>query len=227
MKNKSYIGISLVILVFGIIFVPKIVSRCQNQDVVRGERLDNISGGGEKETSLATIGKAPAFELTDQNGKKISNKDYLGKVYVLEFFFTTCPTICPKMNANMIQIQNAFFGNPNFGIASISINPEYDTPKVLKEHATMLGATSSNWHFLTGDKQYIYDLANKGFKVYAGESTTEAGGFEHQGFFALIDKEGNIRSRTDANDNKIVYYDGIEKAGAEMIMKDIKILLNE
>jgi protein SCO1/2 len=227
MKNKSYIGISLVILVFGIIFVPKIVNRLKNHDVVKGERLDNIGGTGQKETSLSTIGAAPAFELTDQNNKKISNKDYLGKVYVLEFFFSTCPTICPKMNANMVQIQNAFFGNPNFGIASISINPEYDTPKVLKEHAQMLGATSSNWHFLTGDKQYIFDLANKGFKVYAGESTTEDGGFEHQGFFALIDKQGNIRCRKDANNNDIVYYDGIEKAGAEMIMKDIKILLNE
>jgi protein SCO1/2 len=227
MKNKSYIGISLVILIFGIWAVPKIVNRVKSHDIVKGDRLDNVSAGDETNASLLKIGPAPKFELTDQNGKKISNADYLGKVYVVEFFFTTCPTICPKMNRNMIDIQNTFFGNPNFGIASISINPEHDTPEVLKSHADMLGVKSSNWHFLTGEKNYIYDIANKGFKVYAGENAKTAGGFEHQGYFALIDKNGNIRSRKDEYGNPIIYYDGIEKAGAEMIMKDIKILLNE
>jgi len=227
MKNKSYIGISFIILIFGIIFVPKIVDRCQNHDIVEGERLDAVQGTGNTETSLYKVGAVPEFKLTDQNGKTISNKDYLGKVYVVEFFFSTCPTICPKMNANMLEIEKAFFGNPNFGIASITINPEYDTPKVLKEHAESLGVKSSNWHFLTGDKTYIYDLANKGFKVYAGENIKAAGGFEHQGFFALVDKKGNIRCRKDEYGNPIIYYDGVEKAGAQQIMKDIKILLNE
>jgi protein SCO1 len=227
MKNKSYIGVSFIILIFGIIFVPKIVDRCQNQSVVKGERLDAVQSNGENETSLYNVGPAPEFSLTNQDGKTITNKDYLGKVYVAEFFFSTCPTICPKMNANMLEIEKTFFGNPNFGIASITINPEYDTPKVLKEHAETLGVKSSNWHFLTGDKNYIYDLANKGFKVYAGENAKVAGGFEHQGFFALVDKKGNIRCRTDEYDNPIIYYDGIEKAGAAQITKDIKILLNE
>ena len=227
MKNKSYIGISLVILVFGIIFVPKIVDRCQNHNVVKGERLDKLDASGIEETSLQAIGPAPAFELTDQNGKKISNKDYLGKVYVLEFFFSTCPTICPKMNRNMVDIQNMFFGNTHFGIASISINPEYDTPEVLKAHAETLGAKSSNWHFLTGDKDYIFNLANKGFNIYAGENKNAPGNFEHSGYFALIDKKGNIRCRKDEYGNPIVYYDGIEKPGIEAITKDIKTLLNE
>jgi protein SCO1 len=227
MKNKSYIGISLVILIFGIIFIPKIVNRFKNHNVVKGERLDNIGGNGENETSLAVIGPVPAFELTDQNGKKISNKDYLGKVYIVEFFFTTCPTICPKMNRNMVDIQNMFFGNPNFGIASISINPEYDTPQVLKDHAELLGAKSSNWHFLTGNQDYIFNLANKGFNIYAGQNKNIPGGFEHSGFFALIDKKGNIRSRKDQYGNNLVYYDGIEKPGITAITKDIKILLNE
>lgn len=227
MKSKSYIGISFVILIFGIIFVPKIVSRCQNDDVVKGDRLDNVGGSGQTEESLQTIGPAPAFELTDQNGKKISNKDYLGKVYVLEFFFTTCPTICPKMNRNMVDIQNMFFGNPNFGIASISINPGYDTPQVLKDHAEMLGAKSSNWHFLTGDQDYIYKLSNKGFNLYAGKNEKLPGNFEHSGYFALIDKKGNIRCRKDEYGNPIVYYDGIEKPGIAAITKDIKTLLNE
>ncbi|RZJ30047.1 MAG: redoxin domain-containing protein [Flavobacterium sp.] len=208
MKNKSYIGISFIILIFGIWAVPKIIERLKGGD-------------------LQTIGPAPKFELTDQNGKKITQKDYAGKVYVVEFFFTTCPTICPKMNLNMLDIEKEFFGNPNFGIASFSINPQHDTPQVLKEHAKMLGAQSPNWHFLTGDQQYIFDIANKGFNLYAGKNEKITGGFEHSGLFALIDKNGNIRSRKDEYGNPIVYYDGIEKAGVDAIQQDIKILLNE
>ncbi len=226
MKNKSYIGISLIILIFGIYFVPKIIDRIKNNDIVKGSSLDNISSNNNS-TDLMKIGLAPQFELTDQNNKKITNKDYAGKVYLVEFFFTTCPSICPKMNLNMIDIQNKFFGNPNFGIASISINPANDTPEVLKKHADLIGVKSSNWHMLTGDKDYIYTISNKGFNLFAGENPKISGGFEHSGLFALIDKKGNIRSRKDEYGNPIVYYDGIEKKGIKAIMKDITILLQE
>ena len=131
------------------------------------------------------------------------------------------------MNQSMIEIQNKFFGNPNFGIVSISIDPEHDTSEVLKEHATTLGVKSSNWHFLTGDKKYIYDLANKGFNLYAGENSKVNGGFEHSGLFALIDKNGNIRCRKDDYGNPILYYDGLDKAGVKAIQQDIAILLRE
>ncbi len=225
-KNKSYIGIAFIILVFGIYAIPKIISRIKNNDIVKGSSLDNISGA-EKQTNLLQIGKAPSFELTDQNNKKISNADYLGKVYVVEFFFTTCPTICPKMNLNMLDIQNKFFGNPNFGIASISINPAHDTSEVLKEHASKLGVKSNNWHLLTGNEDYIFSLANKGFNLYVGKNSTIKAGFEHSGLFALIDKKGIIRCRKDASGNPIVYYDGLEKEGVKSIMQDITILLQE
>ena len=98
MKNKSYIGISFIILIFGIYAIPKIIDRLKGNDLVE-------------------IGPVPTFELTDQNNKKITNTDYVGKVYVLEFFFSTCPSICPIMNKNLIEVQNDFFGNPNFGIS--------------------------------------------------------------------------------------------------------------
>lgn len=208
MKNKSYIGISFIVLIFGIWAVPKIVAKFQKSDLVE-------------------IGPVPTFKLTDQNNKTVSDKDYLGKVYVVEFFFTTCPTICPKMNESMLQLQNEFYGNPNFGIASITIDPVKDTPQVLKEHADLLGVKHYNWHFLTGDKDYIYSLANKGFNLYAGENNKAAGGFEHSGLFALIDKEGKIRCRKDAQGNPILYYDGLDAAGVEAIKEDIKKLLEE
>jgi protein SCO1/2 len=208
MKNKTYIGISFIILVFGIYAIPKIIDRFKGNDLVE-------------------IGPVPKFELTDQNNQKISNKDYEGKVYVLEFFFSTCPSICPIMNKNMIEIQNEFFANPNFGQVSISINPENDTVEVLKNHAKNLGVTSNNWHFLTGDKEYIMNLSNKGFNIYAGQNDKVAGGFEHSGLFALVDKKGMIRCRKDDQGNPIMYYDGLEKEGVNAIKQDIKLLLEE
>ena len=208
MKNKSYIGISFIVLIFGIWAVPKIIAKFQKSDLVE-------------------IGPVPAFKLTNQDNKTISDKDYLGKVYVVEFFFSTCPTICPKMNESMLQLQNEFYGNPNFGIVSITIDPSNDTPQVLKEHAKLLGVKHYNWHFLTGDKAYIYNLANKGFNLYAGENNKVAGGFEHSGLFALVDKDGKIRCRKDAQGNPILYYDGLEASGVEAIKEDIKKLLEE
>ncbi|WP_395063033.1 SCO family protein [Flavobacterium sp.] len=226
MKNKSYIGISLIILIFGIIFIPRIVDRIKNGSVVQNDRM-SLSHEIIKEPSLVKIGPAPKFELTDQNNVKISNKEYVGKVYVLEFFFSTCPSICPVMNKNMVEIQNEFSKNGNFGIASITINPENDTAAVLKKHATEIGATSSNWHFLTGDKAYILGLANKGFNLFAAENGKVNGGFEHSGLFALIDKQGNIRCRKDKQGNPILYYDGLEQSGVKAIKEDIKLLLEE
>lgn len=226
MKNKSYIGISFIILIFGIYAIPKIISRIKNGDIVKGSSLDNVSNSNNS-TDLYKVGPVPKFELINQNGQKITNINYLGKVYVVEFFFTTCPSICPKMNKNMLEIQNKFFGNPNFGIASISINPEYDTAEVLKSHAKLIGATSKNWNFLTGDKNYIMNLSSKGFNLYAGENAKVAGGFEHSGLFALIDKKGNIRCRNDDYNNPTVYYDGLEQKGIKAIMQDITILLEE
>lgn len=225
MKNKSYIGISLIILVFGILVIPKIIDRFKNDDVVKGERLNVVST--HKESGLFKIGPAPKFSLTNQNNKTITNADYDGKVYVLEFFFSTCPTICPKMNAHLIDIQKQFKGLKDFGVASITINPENDTPEVLKQHAADLGITAENWHFLTGEKEYIYKIANKGFNMYAAQNNKANGGFEHSGLFALIDKNGEIRCRKDDFGNPILYYDGLEKSGIKAITEDIKLLLQE
>jgi protein SCO1/2 len=226
MKNKSYIGISFIILVFGILFIPKIIDRIKGNEVVQNDRMSagNSTNGGK---SLVTIGQVPKFELIDENNKKITDKDYLGKVYVVEFFFSTCPSICPIMNKNMIEIEKDFADNKNFGIASVTINPENDTPQVLKDHKEALGITSPNWHFLSGDKAYILDIANKGFNLYAKQNDKIAGGFEHSGYFALVDKNGKITSRKDAQNNPIIYYNGLEKKDVAMLKEDIKLLLQE
>ncbi|MFC3160400.1 SCO family protein [Chryseobacterium arachidis] len=122
--------------------------------------------------NLYTVMKVPDFELTDQNNKKITNKDMLGKVYLVEFFFSKCPTICPVMNTNMRHIEDEI-NSPDFGIISISIDPENDTPELLKQHAKKIGAKSANWHFLTGNRDYIGNLADQ-FDIYVGDKEDEA-----------------------------------------------------
>ncbi|TDN95611.1 protein SCO1/2 [Salegentibacter sp. 24] len=245
MKRKySYIGLSLIILVFGIIFIPKIVETVGNNQVVKADRL-NIKGAKKevndnKPLSFIEINgkrkKAPKFELVNQDGDTITNEDYLGKVYVAEFFFTTCPTICPIMNQNLVEVQNEFKNNKDFGIASFTIDPNHDTPKVLKSYAENYGINHPNWNLLTGDKDAIYGLANAGFNVYVGENSEVPGGFAHQGLFALVDKEGYIRSREDKYGNPIIYYrgsversksvaEGEEAPQIEILIEDIRKLL--
>lgn len=206
-ENKySYIGISLVVLVFGIWVVSEIQSRY---------------GGSE----LATIGVVPEFSFTDQHGETITNSDYEGKVYVVEFFFTTCPDICIVMNDNMVKLQDEFLGNPNVGIASFTIDPTHDTPERLAKYAAENGITKPQWHLLTGDRDEIFNLANEGFKLYVGESQSPDVAFEHSGLFALIDKEGNIRSREDDHGNPLIYYNGVEDRDVKMLKEDIRKLL--
>ena len=213
MKKYSYIGISFIILLFGIWSVPKIVETFTQSDLV----YIVVNNQDKKQV--------PKFSFTNQNGKTIDNETYKGKVYIVEFFFTTCPSICPIMNRNMVKLQNEFFGNPNLAIASFTIDPAHDTPAVLKDYASSYKITNPNWNLLTGDKESIYKLANEGFNIYAGENSEVEGGFEHSGYFALIDQNGNIRSRRDENDNPIIYYDGLEESNIKMLIEDIKKLL--
>ena len=231
-KKHSYIGVSFIILLFGIYVVRNIDRRVHQNDLVQDDRLHKVENKTGSMNNLFKFNKVPVFEFTNQNNIQITTRDFKDKVYVVEFFFTTCPTICPIMNSKMLALQNEFIENSNFGIASISITPEFDTPEVLKEYADSQGAKHKNWHFLTGkSEEIVYDLSNKGFKLYAGKGDENHGGFEHSGLFALIDKDGYIRSRMDAFGNPIMYYRAIEEQGfsdqIKELKEDIKILLNE
>ncbi|WP_299333788.1 SCO family protein [uncultured Psychroserpens sp.] len=244
--NYSYIGIALTLLVFGIIFIPRIVDRIKGEDISRTEsRSEDVSKNADDYVSdlmfleiNGTPKKVPQFSFVNQDGKTITNKDYEGKVYVVEFFFTTCPTICPRMNRNLVQIQNTFSDFEDFGVASFTINPEYDTQEVLKTYAETYGITNPNWHLMTGDQEAIYALANVGFNIYAGENPEVDGGFEHSGNFALIDKNGFMRSRKDNFGNPKIFYKGIiseeekvdddgETEEISMLKQDIAKLLKE
>ena len=241
MRKYSYIGISFIILVFGILFIPKIIDRIKSGSIVKDSRM---SAGKLDNNQLAYIKingkpkKIPDFAFLNQDSLLVTNHDLKGKVYVLDFFFTSCPTICPKMTKNLSYLENKFKNNPDFGIASFTIDPEKDTPKRLKQYAQNYKITDPDWHLLTGDREDIYDLANRGFNIYAAEVPSVPGGFEHNGFFALIDKEGYIRSSYDASGNPIIYYRGTvsikegqdengEKEQITLLEQDIEKLLAE
>lgn len=240
--SYSYVGISLIILVFGIIFIPKIIDRVSGDDITRDEsRSKDVATPVENEVNTSNKSdleyipnidggkkKVPSFSFTNQSGETITNKDYLGKVYIVEFFFTTCPTICPRMNRNLVEIQNEFNDFEDFGVASFTINPDIDTPEVLRAYADKYGIINPNWHLMTGDEKDIYQLANEGFYLYTAKNDEIIDGFEHSGNFALIDKKGFIRSRLKSPDNPLIYYNGIvsEKEGVddEGIPQEITIL---
>lgn len=230
MKRKySYIGLAVIILIFGVIVIPKIVERTVDNEVIENDRLNNNPDIDQKELAYIILdgikAKVPDFEFINQNGDSISNKDLRGKVYVVDFFFTTCPTICPKMTSNLKDVEKNFRANPNFAIASFSINPENDSPEILKEYAHEYGIKNPNWYFLTGERKKIYELANKGFNLYVAENKEVEGNFQHSGYFALVDQEGYLRSRLDRYGNPIIAYNGLEKDDLKMLREDINKLL--
>ena len=231
MPSLKYVGLFLVVIIFGILFIPKIIERINSDAIVDSSRsqsaepLNYIMLNDEAK-------KVPPFMFVNQDSLLISNEDFTGKVYVAEFFFTSCPSICPIMNKNMKRIEDIYGSKTDFGIASFTIDPDHDTPSVLKKYAEDYNVFSQNWHFLTGQKESIYALANSGFNIFASINPKVEGGFEHQCYFALIDKQGFIRSRSDQFGNPIVYYMGLDQEGVEvqdvdLLIEDIQKLLDE
>jgi protein SCO1/2 len=243
MKKTSYLGLAVIIIVFGILTIPEIIDRVNEKEVVSSNRSDTREEREALAKELAYIEvdgerkKVPSFQFIDQEGDTISNDTYKGKVYVVEFFFSTCPSICPIMKDNLKQVQEAFKNENDFGIASFSIDPQHDTPEVLNQYAADNNIEHPNWHLMTGRGQEVYELANTGFNIYAGEDETVPGGFAHSGYFALVDQDGFIRSRLDQYGNPIIYYRGsvesgtVAQAGEEtpqtdILIQDIKNLLS-
>lgn len=189
---------------------------------------------------LYTVMKVPEFSMTDQNNQTITNKDMLGKVYVVEFFFTSCPTICPIMSNNLRNVEDEI-NNPNLGFISVTIDPKRDTPERLLDYAKRIGVKSVNWHYLTSDRETIQNLADQ-FNIYVGKDETTAEGLNHSGKLALVDKQGNIRSRYNETGIPILFYSGLNYKDAngktpslsgkyhpeiEYLKEDIKKLLTE
>lgn len=156
------------------------------------------------------------FSFVNQVGDTISNADVSGKVYVADFFFTTCPTICPVMKKEMLRVHEKFKDNPNFKILSHSIDPTHDTQEVLKDYAGKLGITdASTWNFLTGDQEKIFEMGQTSYLTTAMADQMEPGGFLHSGAFLLIDQQGRIRG----------VYDGTKSDQVDRLINDIPKIL--
>ena len=173
----------------------------------------------EGKTVIDTVRhKIADFSFTNQEGKKISNYTTNGKVYVADFFFTTCPTICPIMKTQMLRVYEKFKDNPDFMILSHTLDPEHDTEELLKDFAERIGVESDKtWHFLTGDQEKIFEIGQTSYLTTAMEDKNEPGGILHSGAFVLVDQNGNIRG----------VYDGTKENQVDRMIKDIpKILPN-
>jgi len=157
------------------------------------------------------------FELTNQNGEKITNKNYKDKIYVADFFFTRCQTICIAMAYNMSELQNLYKKDTEIMFLSHSVTPEIDSVTVLKEYADRKGVIDGKWNITTGAKTHIYELARKSYFAVLDEGNGDENDFIHTEQFVLVDKEKRIRG----------YYDGTEKEDMDKLKEDIVLLKEE
>jgi protein SCO1/2 len=156
------------------------------------------------------------FAFINQVGDTIRKEDMAGKIYVADFFFTTCPTICPVMKKEMLRVYEQFKGEPNFRILSHSIDPTHDTQVVLKDYAEKLGVPDAvTWNFLTGDQEKIFEIGQTSYLTTTMADDMEPGGFLHSGAFLLVDQEGRIRG----------VYDGTKTEQVDRLLADIPKLL--
>jgi len=156
------------------------------------------------------------FAFVNQVGDTIRKEDMAGKIYVADFFFTTCPTICPVMKKEMLRVYEQFKGDPNFRILSHSIDPSHDTQAVLKDYAEKLGVPdAATWNFLTGDQEKIFEIGQTSYLTTTMADDMEPGGFLHSGAFLLVDQQGRIRG----------VYDGTKTDQVDRLLADIPKLL--
>lgn len=174
-----------------------------------------------RDSGLPVYWTVPDFRLTADDGKPITLSDLKGKIWVAEFFFASCAGICLDMNRNMARVQEAFADNPDVRLASFTVDPQNDTPEILREYRKNFHAIEGKWLFVTGDKKAIYRLARHGFKVAAAEVKPKEEGdatdFIHSDRFILVDRKGRIRG----------FYNGTDKKQVDKLIADIRKLLRE
>ena len=243
-KKMTLIWISVIVLIFGFLVIPSILKRLKEDKVVDANRItmsqDALYGAAKLSYVMGENGprSIPDFQFMDHNGGAFSQENLKGKITVLDFFFTTCPTICPIMSKNMSHLASVFEGNEQVQFVSISINPRYDTVERLSKYKEKYNASTTQWHLLNGPVEEVYALAREGFFMIAQEDEQAPGGFEHSGLFSLIDEEGFLRSSLDGFGNPIIYYratipmeEGTDENGEEeqisLLIEDINRLIEE
>ena len=218
MKNISKVSL----LIFFLITISTLQSCTQSAKnerlplLGRREVITKIEDGKNMvDTMYHTVSD---FSFVDQDSALVTNETYDGKIYIADFFFTTCPSICPIMHTQMLRVYEQFKDEDRLGMLSYSIDPSHDSVSVLKDYADRLGVEDvAKWHFVTGDKDKIYDLGQNGYMVAAREDPNAPGGQVHSGALILVDKERHIRG----------FYDGTKPEKVDQLLLDIPKLLKE
>jgi protein SCO1/2 len=202
---------AIILTLFNTALTPKKTLKIYSPADVNPELADSTV------QSIAHHHKIAPFAFTNQNGKKITQQDYEGKIYVADFFFTTCQSICPKMTKNMAWLQEQIKNMPNVMLLSHSVTPDIDTVPVLKAYADEQGAIDGKWNLVTGDKKDIYYIARKSYLAVKTPTSSELYDMVHTENFILVDKKGRIRG----------FYDGTNLDRADKDAKNVKQLLED
>lgn len=208
----------LIALLLGLLGLSACDSTPQNKTLPilgpREPQVTMVNGQPQVDTLYHSI---PDFAFLDQDSQLVTQQTVANKIYVADFFFTSCPSICPKMKSQMLRVYEKYQDNPNVLLLSHSIDPTHDTVAVLKDYAERLDVKSSTWHFLTGNRDTILDMAQKHYFTSAMVDNTVPGGFEHSGAFLLVDGQRRLRG----------HYDGTNPQDVDKLLQDIDLLLTE
>lgn len=213
----------------GTLLVGTLLACSQTADrlPILGEReavTKQVDGKAVTDTVYHTI---PDFTFVSQYGDTVTAAAVKDKIYVADFFFTTCPTICPKMKTQLKRVYERFNTNPNVLLLSHTIDPEHDSVAVLREFAGELGVEGKNWLFVTGDRDKIYEIGEKSYMVTAQKDASAPGGVVHSGAFILVDKQRRIRGIYDGTIKENITENGSTRKGVDQLMVDMDKLLNE
>ena len=215
-KYKLFLSIvivlsSIILALFYSALKPKKILPIYNPSMVNPELVDSTVQYISKYHTIAD------FSFTNQNGKIITQKDYEGKIYVTDFFFTTCGSICPKMTTNLVEIQKAIINNPKVMLLSHTVFPETDSVSVLKKYALKNGVIDAKWNLVTGDKKQIYTMARKSYLAVKLGKPNELYDMVHTENFVLVDSKRRVRG----------FYDGTKKEDIQRLIADINFLCSQ
>ena len=222
---KSFSTIIVLIL---LLVVPPIIYSYVTKGFNNFIKLDIV---GERDLDTGEYHTISEFSFINQLGEQVNNDSMKGNIYIADFFFTNCPSICPVMTKNMAYVQNKLKVYPNIKFLSHTVDPDNDSPLRFKEYINEMrlkniNIDESNWDFVTGKKEEIYDVA-KSYFVNVSADSLAPGGFLHSEYFVLVDKEGRIRSGIDKNGNVVGVYDGTNEVQLRDLINDVKVLMAE
>jgi len=216
MKTKLALIIPAVILSIGIAIAYKMIKEGRKLPIYSPAQI-NPELVDKSKQDITSKHRIEDFSLINQDGEKYTLDNLNGYYYVTDFFFTTCPTICPDMSNQLKRVQDKYIKDEDFLIISHTVQPEIDSVKILKEYAQLYEANPAKWIFLTGDKKTIYDLARKSYFAAVSEGDGGVNDFIHTENFVLVDKEKRIRG----------FYDGTSSSSVDQLITDIEILAQE